>query len=487
MRTLLLIILAGGATLPAAAQHRGESGHDVSRAHYELFAALAHASAPLRALPEESRWPQDPADSLWRAAREALNRGENARAAAMYRQIRTGSRYAGSAFRAPSYYWEAFSRHRIGTRTELETALEVLERLRRDHPRYENTADVDRLVATVTGQLAQLGDPAAARSLSETARAAAEERRAPAQGCDPTQLAAVEALNWMSPEEALPIVRAVMARRDACERMRETALFVATRAASAEAEAILLDVLRNDPSTRVREAAVSWLATVDSDRATAVLEEIIRTSTERRMLEVAVFALARRNSERATAAMRALVAREDVHVDARIAAVVHLGSSDDAGTFAYLRDLYGRSSDTRIKEAVLYAVLQPAARRGNTAAAAQRTPYEFDEATADWLLGIAMNERENTNLRTQAMFLIGQHRVLPLNRLVEMYRGTNERGMKQQIMYSVARSSDPEAIVALMEIVRSERDDRLRQEGIHWIGRSRDPRRTQFIAELIGG
>jgi hypothetical protein len=465
------------------------------------------SAAQLQTLPPESWAPQDPADSLWRAARDALNRGDNARAASLYAQIRTASRFSASAFRAPSYYWEAFARQRVGSRAELQRGLEVLAALRRDHPQYEGMIDVDRLTAMINGQLAQLGSPTAARNVAETARAAAEESRlnralraaapqAPDQQCDPTQLAAVEALSWMPADQALPILRRVMERRD-CERMRETALFILSRAGGREAEEILLDALRNDPSTRVREAAVGWLASAESDRAAAELDNILRTSTERRLLEAAIFAVSQRQGARAHAMLRALATRANAPAEARASAIMLLGRNAEPETITFLRGMYAQAGEDRIREAILFAVVS---RSGPGTAAVARTPSAgqpppagdrtrppLDDATVDWLLGIALNERESVNMRTQALYLVGQNRVMPLSRLVELYGRMPDRSMKQQIMYAIARSTETDAIVRLMEIVRTERDEALRREGIYWIGQSSDPRRGQFLAELIGG
>src|SRR5690606_24096889 len=90
---------------------------------------------------------QDPADSLWRAARTALDNGEARQAAGLYRRLRTERRFAASEYRAHAYYWEAYARQRVGGTAELRRALESLVQLRRQYPRFENMVEVDRLEA----------------------------------------------------------------------------------------------------------------------------------------------------------------------------------------------------------------------------------------------------------------------------------------------------------------------------------------------------
>src|SRR5919201_1806721 len=61
---------------------------------------------------------QDPADSLYRAAREALNRGEYRRAAQLFNEVT--KRFPQSQYAQDSAYWEAFSRYRLGSTDDLK-------------------------------------------------------------------------------------------------------------------------------------------------------------------------------------------------------------------------------------------------------------------------------------------------------------------------------------------------------------------------------
>src|SRR5437763_10866232 len=93
-------------------------------------------------------WAQpDPADSLYRVAREALNRGDYRRAAQLFNDLT--QRFPNSAYAYVSTYYEAFSRYRIGTTEELRAADRALQTLSGRYAAASNGSrddtDVNRL------------------------------------------------------------------------------------------------------------------------------------------------------------------------------------------------------------------------------------------------------------------------------------------------------------------------------------------------------
>lgn len=67
---------------------------------------------------------QEPADSLWRQAREQLNRGDCRRAAALFKDL--DQKFPNAAYAAEAPYWQAFALC-IGETTEPQEALTVLD------------------------------------------------------------------------------------------------------------------------------------------------------------------------------------------------------------------------------------------------------------------------------------------------------------------------------------------------------------------------
>ena len=60
--------------------------------------------------------PQDPADSAWRQAQQAMNRGDYRRAAGLFKDIPV--KQPNSVYASDALYWEAFSLYRVGGTTE---------------------------------------------------------------------------------------------------------------------------------------------------------------------------------------------------------------------------------------------------------------------------------------------------------------------------------------------------------------------------------
>src|SRR5215218_8303430 len=189
-----------------------------------LLAAPLAAQAPVRLAladaPPPAAFPQDPADALYRQAREALNDEDWAAAARRFQQIR--QRYPRSRYAPDALYWEAFARYRTGRVEQLRMALGGLDTQR---TRYANAAtrrDADQLAARIRGEMARQGDAGAAETVAvDAARAAQCTRR----GDDDERMAALNALLQVDADQAMPLLRRVLARRDACsEELRSKAV-----------------------------------------------------------------------------------------------------------------------------------------------------------------------------------------------------------------------------------------------------------------------
>jgi hypothetical protein len=424
-------------------------------------------------LPPESWLPQDPADSLWRAARAALDNGDDRRAAELYHRLRTERRFQSSEYRPHAFYWEAFARHRIGGEAELRSGLAALRALRSSYAQFENRVEVDRLESRLYAELAAAGDEDAARWMQQQAERAAGQRAGGGSQCadQEVRVSVVESLLMMSSEQAMPLLKQVMARKDACNAaLREKAVFILSQKGAAEAEDLLLDAARNDPSPKVREQAVFWLSQVNSEKSLQAIEEIIRTATDEKLLEQAVFAASQHRSPRAAQILRDIALRGGAPEEARKNAIFWLGQSKAADVSTFMRELYGSVNETELKEAVLFALSQ-----------------NRDPRNADFLFEIAMNAREPLPLRKSALFWAGQQRALPLGRLGELYRSIPDHEMREAVIFTISQRREPEAVQRLIEIARVETDVELKKTIVFWLGQSRDPRAVQYLNELIGG
>src|SRR6478672_3478864 len=142
---------------------------------------LQGTAAPSDPQPRAARLQGDPADSLYRAAREALDRRDYLRAADLFAQV--PSRFPRSGYAADAYYWRAFSLYRVGGTAQLRTALQALDTQRDRYPKAATKGDAKALARRIQGELARQGDPEAA---AQVAAAAEDAVRQPVPPVPPT-------------------------------------------------------------------------------------------------------------------------------------------------------------------------------------------------------------------------------------------------------------------------------------------------------------
>lgn len=454
---------------------------DVARSAVHAAPALTAGDRFLEARPRAPWAQEDPADSLYRAAREALNRGEYRRAALAFNEVTR--KYPRSRYAQDSAYWEAFARYRIGTTEELRLALRILDgkgdlpldveqmlRNSRGGSR-DGGIDIPSLRTRVLGALAARGDAEAGRRLqAEAAQQGAS--------CDREEISvraeALNALAQMDAAAALPSVKKVLARRDECTvELRRRALYVVGRQAGTEAASIILDVARNDPDPGIRADAMRWLSRVSGDAAIPLLEEILRTAPEEQAQRAAVSALSSIDSDAARKAIRAVIERNDASERVRYDAIYSIsrerdGRSASSEDLAYLRSLYTRLPTPRLREAVLGSI--------------SRVPSPDNE---QFLLGIARNANEQPSLRAAALQRLGRMETVKVTDISKLYDVADTRGMREQILQALSQRNEAEAFDKIMEIARRDTDPRIRSYAVSLLGRSKHERARQLLKELI--
>ena len=419
---------------------------------------------PFATRPRAAWAPQDAADSLYRAAREALNRYEYRRAAQLFRQLR--DRYPRSEYAGDAAYWEAFSLYRVGTIDDLRAGLRVLESQQNRYSKEEIQTDAAALATRIRGALAMRGDRDAARAVERTAQGNG-------QPCDREDIAvrveALSALSQMDGETVVPILRRVLARRDECSaQLRRRALSILGRRGDTAAVATFVSVAKNDPDPSVRAEAIGYLARQPGDRVVDALEDLLRTSSDERVQRSAVRALMGHESPRARRSLRSLIERADAPEQLRREAILSFererSSAEDA---AYIRSLYGRLESERLKEAVIHA----AGRLGGA-------------DNEQWLVNLVKNPNEPPQLRAAALSRLGRTTV-PISEFSRMYDAATERGIREQVMNVLAYRNEPEATDKLIEIARTGTDPQLRRLAINYLTRKKDPRTQKLLLEII--
>ena len=441
--------------------------------HADTIIATASEFATRPAAPWQA---DDPADSLYRAGREQLNRGDNRRAAGTFERI--VERYPKSTYAGDALYWQAYALYRIGEPGELRDAVKALERQRRQYASAATRGDADALLVRVNGALARRGDSGAAENLTERSQRVAQQPCARGGGDDDERAEALNALLQMNSERALPIIKAVLAKRDACSaELREKAVFLLSQKRSSETEEMLLDVVRNDPNREVKKKAVFWLGQVNTDRAAQVLEELLGSnSADEELRKQAIFALMQQRSERGQAAVRRIAESASSSQELREQAVFWLGQHRSEANATYLRNLFDRlasaqagSSNEAIRQKILFSLSQM---RG--------------QGNDQWLMSVAADSKHSVETRKQAIFSASQAGVSG-EALGALYSRLTERELKEQAIFAMSQTRDGDAVSRMMQIARSDPDREMRKKAIFWLGQSNDPRVKDFLLEIING
>jgi len=419
--------------------------------------------------PRTERGQSGPADSLWRAAREALNRTEYRVAARLFRELR--DKYPRSEYVTDSSYWEAFCLYRIGTNEDLRTALGVLRQAQQSSGQYSESkmqADAISLAARIQGALAARGD----REAREAINNMASQQGRP---CDEEDIAvrveALSALSQMDEAAALPVLRKVLTRRDPCTvGLRRRAVYLAIRNnADSTASPLLLDVIKNDPDMDVRVEAVealNRLAGAGGRRAGAALQDVLNTATEERLQNAAARGLAARGD---WAALRSFVERSDTPLRLRVAAISGISkerSSD--GDVAWLRTLYPKTNEVELKEAIVSTL----GRIGG-------------DANEQWLVTLARNPNEPLRARVSAISRLSRSQV-PITEFMKIFDSATERQVREYVLRVLMERKEPEAVEKLLDVARTSTDPVLRRTAISYLSRYKnDPRVQKLLLELI--
>jgi HEAT repeat protein len=417
---------------------------------------------------------KDPADSLYRAAREALTNGDYETAARLFHDV--GIRYPKSTLLPDAMYYEAFAQYRSGSTEAMRSAHATLASLQKRFPDFGNRSEAATLATRICGELAKQGDASCAASIAAQASGTAVRAitTQAASGACPAEdnderVAALNALLQMDSDRAEPLLEKVLARRDECSAaLRRKAVFLVAQKQSPQAADVLLRVAQADPDPEVRSQAVFWMSQIQGDRAVNVLSQILTKSTDTELRKKALFALAQNNSTQGSSIVRAFASDASQPAALRETAIFWLGQQKDGLQNAtFLRDLYGKLNNDALKDKVLFSLSQ--------GKAADR---------AAWLLQVAQRSSESIETRKKALFYAGQAGA-SMSELSKMYDQLPAGELREQMIFVFAQSSEPAALDKLISIAKSDKNADSRKKALFWLGQSHDPRAMKALTEVI--
>lgn len=494
----------------------------IDAAAYAPYDAMSWGSAKSRGYRTEAPEPwaqQDPADSLYREARKALSGDAYRKAADLFKTIR--QRYPKSAYAQDAPYWEAFALHRLGGEANLRLAQDALGLQQRDYPKAATRGDASALSARIEGQLGRRDQALASTLVDRASRAASD-------GCpyakDDERIEALNAVTQMDQEQAAPILKKVLARRDPCtQQLRRAAVSLVASRKLPDAAPTLMNVARTDPDKEVREQAVFWLANVATDEAVGMLIDLAKNSDDMDLRKRAVYSLSRSKNPRAASTLREILVNERESDEVRGEAMSWLISrSAESGSdtaFTLLKEVFRKSEGLGFRQRVLSLMGR----------------YRTDEARA-FYVSVALDEREAMDLRRTALSMISSSGSWSYNyssaqagsrlavasvggqqvnvvttgtagsassstsaerpqpresataavaALSQVYDKATDLDIRRQALSQLVSVRDNAGLDKVIDIARNEKVLDLRRTAVSSIPRFKDPRAVAFLQEII--
>src|SRR5439155_900467 len=159
--------------------------------------------------------------------------------------------------------------------------------------------------------------------------------------------------------------------------------------------------------------------------------------------------------------------RRDVSSDMREKAIFWLGQNRSTENADFLKGLFSKVETEDLKEKIIFSLSQMGG--GDN--------YR-------WLMDIALNPKEDIEIRKKALFWAGQGHNVDVADLVRLYDSMNDREMKEQLIFVYSQRREDAALDKLFDIGKNDPDRELRKKAIFWIGQSRSPRAAQYLQEL---
>ncbi len=411
-------------------------------------------------------WAQgDPADSMYRAAMDVMNKGDYRKAATLLKEIPVKFQY--SQYAAEAMYWQAHALYRVGGTPDLQEALQTLESMKSKYPnsRLRNSqADVGALQVRIAGVLntrGRGGDEIVKRALSQnTSTCDSEEAQ--------IRSAALNALMQTDPAAATDYAQKMLAKKDDCSReLRRNAVFLIGNRPGPSSVSTLIGVAKNDPSVDVRTSAINYLGRMQSDEALAAIEELLKSSDDQQIQREAVRALANNANPRARAGIKALVERTDVSETLRTTALDALNperaTQEDV---AWLQALYPKVESARLRSRIISAM----ARIGGT-------------QNEKWFSTLANNENESIEVRLEALRRAGT--TMDIAALGRLYDQTGQRQLRYELVRQLGSRKETESIDKLGDIVKNGTDPEVRSRAMNALINKKDERATKLVMALL--
>lgn len=380
-----------------------------------------------RAADAESKAARAREQRAYDRARRAIDEGQWTAALDRLQEVVT----AAGARADAALYWKAYALDRLGRRAD---ALTSIAELGKAYPKSRWLGDARALEVQVRQRV---GQPVALD----------------AAGDEELKLLALNALQFSSPDQALPMLDQLLKSAQSI-RLRERALFVLAQSGSPEARKVIAGVARQG-NPDLQRKAIDYLGVHGSNENRALLAELYQSAepdVKRRILRAWMVA-----GDRA----RVLTAATgEAQPDVRNEAVRQLGVM---GAHEELFQLYQRETAAEVKREILQAM--------------------FVGGNAARLIDLAKTEKD-VELRRVAVRNLGLMRTSATGpAIVEIYTSQKEPAVRQAAIEGLFVQNNAEALVAL---ARKESDPAMKRALVQRLSVMKSKVALDYLVELLG-
>jgi HEAT repeat protein len=155
--------------------------------------------------------------------------------------------------------------------------------------------------------------------------------------------------------------------------------------------------------------------------------------------------------------------------EVRESAIFWLGNIKDKGSLNYLKEIYNKSGDYKIKKKVIFSI-----------------QLSDSEESVEELIKIAKNE-DSREVRKSAIFWLGQKASeKSISALKDVVEGSKEDDeVKKSAVFALSQLPKDQAILALIEIANTNKSAAVRKNAIFWLGQTGDERALQFFEDIL--
>jgi HEAT repeat protein len=476
---------------------------------------------------------QDPADSLYRNARDLLNRGDYRKAAALFKAL--PQQYPASAYVGDAQYWQAFALYRIGGTPELQEALNVLAAFRRtaaatpapdpraaraadraaDRAQSASDASISRGVSRGVGVGSGTAPNGSVRVITNSydvsrgpyvysgnsfGRGASTQTDANALAARIANVLASRGLaSNAEVKQALALGANSCDQEDQSVRSEALTALVINDPATAQQMATKILAERDDCSIPLRRTAATMVASRDDAASTTALIAAARNDPAPVIRMAAMQYLIHRGTpEGRDAVLELLHTSTDVQIQRW--AINALAESNDPKVRTELRALI---EDNNATESLRTAALDNFDRdklsaddatwlrnfyaRSTSARLKDRIisllARSGGDANNQWLASMIRNDDEPLESRTAALMRVG--RTMDIAALDRVYDASSQRPIREAVVELLSERKEPEALDKIVDIAKNGTDPAMRRVAIGVLARSKDPRAAKLLLQLV--